>query len=522
MSRAFSHLLFAPRSLITSVDPKADLHQIDLPAEPNPEHPADTFPFIVVANRLPVDIVTQPDGQQTLSPSPGGLVTALSPVLQEHHGCWVGWPGEVDVELEPFLTEGGVTLHPITLDHTDYEGFYEGFSNATLWPLYHDLIVQPVFDPEWWEVYREVNDRFARKVAELAAPNATVWVQDYQLQLVPGILRLLRPDLRIGFFLHIPFPAPDIYRQLPWREEILRGLLGADLIGFHLLGNTVNFLHLAAAITGENSHTGLPALEIHGEAGIRQATATIDAPDGRRVGVGAFPISIAIPAKETPRADLSALRSQLGDPEIIFLGVDRLDYTKGILQRLLAFEELLESGALDPEGTVLLQIATPSRERIEQYRTARTRVEEAVGRINGRFGRIGHPVVHYQHSSVPHELLNQYYQLADIMLVTPYKDGMNLVAKEFVAAHPEGDGALVLSEFAGAADELTQAHLCNPYDLDSIKRRMIDAVTELRLYPERAHTRMNALSQQVREHDVHLWANSFLSCLEDTAGDREA
>lgn len=475
--------------------------------------------FVVVANRLPVDLTTEPDGTSTWTPSPGGLVAALSPVLERHQGCWVGWPGVADETFEPFRTDAGVLLHPVRLTAADFEGFYEGFSNATLWPLYHDLIVPPIYDREWWSAYREVNLSFADEVAAVAAEGATVWVQDYQLQLLPGILRQLRPDLKIGFFLHIPFPGPELFRQLPWREEVVRGLLGADLIGFHNEPNAANFLALARQVSGPSgSHIGQPdELQVEGTAATREIGAHITTSDGRRVGVGAFPISIDVDSiGPAAPAAVAGLRAELGDPKTVMLGVDRLDYTKGILQRLLAFEELLESGALDPEEVVLVQVATPSRERIEQYRVARSQVEEAVGRINGRFGTIGNPVVHYQHRSMPKSQLGNYYAMADIMLVTSFKDGMNLVAKEYVATHPDGSGALVLSEFAGAAVELDQAHLCNPFDLESVKRAILNAVWDLDDAPEATRERMLAMHEQVTTHDVDLWASSFLDCLAQT------
>ena len=469
--------------------------------------PGRTNSFVVVANRLPVDLETNPDGSRTWKASPGGLVTALSPVLEEHQGCWVGWPGVANEAPEPFTTDNGVLLHPVRLTQDDYEAFYEGFSNATLWPLYHDLIVTPVYNRDWWDAYREVNLRFANEVAAVAAENATVWVQDYQLQLVPGILRQLRPDLTIGFFLHIPFPSPDLFRQLPWREELVRGLLDANLIGFHLESTARNFLELARA----------QGLSVEGAVSTRKVTARITTSNGHSVGVGAFPISIAAEDDEGDEGDVAKLRAELGDPKRIILGVDRLDYTKGILQRLTAFEELLETGALDPAEVTLVQLATPSRERIDHYRATRSKVEEAVGRINGRFSQLGQPVVHYQHRSVPKDVLRRYYRLADVMLVTPFKDGMNLVAKEYVASHGDGSGALVLSEFAGAAAELTQANLCNPFDIESIKRALLSAVKALDESPELMREHMQAMHRQVHEHDIVLWSESFLGALEEEA-----
>lgn len=457
---------------------------------------AQTGNFIVVANRLPVDLVNG-----TWVPSPGGLVAALEPVLKNNDGVWVGWPGVVDTAPEPFRTEDGLLLHPVCLSEEDYQGFYEGFSNAALWPLYHDLIVKPIFNQQWWESYRAVNTRFAEEVAKVAQPGATVWVQDYQLQLLPSILRLMRPDLTIGFFLHIPFPPPEIFKQLPWRDEILRGLLGADLIGFQLDISASNFM-------------GALELETHGTPGIRNAQARVIASDGRSVGVGAFPISIDTSLPHHDADKIKHIRSSIGSPELMLFGVDRLDYTKGILQRLRAFEDLLANGALDPETTVFVQIATPSRERVEDYRRTRSAVEEAISHINGLYGRIGHPVVHYLHKSVNKKELMSYYSAADIMLITALKDGMNLVAKEYVSCHPDGSGALVLSEFTGAAAELTQAFICNPHDLESIKRQIKAAATELSTHPEATRERMLHMYNQVKEHDVDLWARSFLETLD--------
>ncbi|WP_051866947.1 alpha,alpha-trehalose-phosphate synthase (UDP-forming) [Corynebacterium atypicum] len=476
---------------------------------------AGTSSFVVVANRLPVDVDFAPDGTPSVKPAPGGLVAALTPILEKHRGSWVGWAGNIGPAPAALTTATGVRLHPVGLAESDYELFYEGFSNATLWPLYHDLIARPTFERSWWTAYREVNERFARAAANVAAQGATIWVQDYQLQLVPGILRQLRPDVTIGFFLHIPFPSPDLFRQLPWREEVIRGLLGADLIGFHLTRCAQNFLELTRQVSAAGSHIGLPdTLEVSGAPSVRAVTAAITAPDGRRVGVGAFPISIDLGSFTRPPAEsVAALRRQLGDPNVLMLGVDRLDYTKGILQRLLAIEELLASAALPHVRFSVLQVATPSRERLADYRRARSEVEEAVGRINGRFGAPGRPVVEYLHRSVPKEELAVYYAAADVMLVTPFKDGMNLVAKEFVAAHPESGGALVLSEFAGAAEELTQAYLCNPFDLDSIKRAIHQTVSDLTHRPQAVHSRMAAMHAQVLAHDVDKWAQSFLQNL---------
>jgi trehalose 6-phosphate synthase len=465
-----------------------------------------TADFVVVANRLPVDLERLPDGTQRWKSSPGGLVTALEPFLRMHRGAWVGWPGVPDVEVDP-IEDDDMTLHPVHLSAAEVADYYEGFSNATLWPLYHDVVAPPVFHRHWWNVYKEVNERFAAATAKVASEKATVWVQDYQLQLVPRILRELRPDLRIGFFLHTPFPPVELFLQLPWRTELIRGLLGADLVGFHLPGGARNFMLLARRLAGAStSRTSV---------GVRTRLGELDV-DGRTVRVGAFPISIDSNAldkmaRSKPiRQRAGQVRAELGNPKTILLGVDRLDYTKGIDVRLRALEELYADGRITADDVVMVQLATPSRERVEHYQRMRSDIEQAVGRINGEYGRVGHPAVHYLHQSIPRNELIAFYAAADVMLVTSVRDGMNLVAKEYVACRPDLNGALVLSEFAGAAAELTSAFLINPHDLDGIKNAIERAITA---DPEERHRRMRALRRQVMTHDVQRWAQSFLAAL---------
>jgi trehalose 6-phosphate synthase len=349
--------------------------------------------FIVVANRLPVDLEKLPDGTERWKHSPGGLVSALAPFLQRNSGAWVGWPGVPDVDVDKF-SDDGIWLHPVRLSADEVRDYYEGFSNATLWPLYHDVVATPVFDRGWWDSYVKVNRRFADECAKIAADGAIVWVQDYQLQLVPAMLREQRPDLRIGFFLHIPFPPTELFMQLPWRAEIIRGLLGADLVGFHRPGGAQNYLWLARRLIGLEPSRGA--------VGVRTRPGVVQVGD-RSVRVGAFPISIeasgldamARSREVTQRA--RQLRSDLGNPRKIILGVDRLDYTKGIDVRLYALQELLSEGRIDPSEVVMVQLATPSRERVEHYQRMRGEIEQVVSRINGEFARVGHPVVHYLH-----------------------------------------------------------------------------------------------------------------------------
>ncbi|MFH5228526.1 alpha,alpha-trehalose-phosphate synthase (UDP-forming) [Antrihabitans spumae] len=462
--------------------------------------------FVVVANRLPVDLETLPDGSTRWKRSPGGLVTALEPILRGTQGAWVGWPGVPDVEPEP-LIEDGVELHSVPLSAKEVSDYYEGFSNATLWPLYHDVIVKPEYDRKWWSAYVEVNRRFAEATAKVAADGATVWIQDYQLQLVPKMLRMLRPDLTIGFFLHIPFPPVELFMQMPWRTEIVEGLLGADLIGFHLPGGAQNFLYLARRLAGQSTSRG--SIGVRSKLGVVQV-------GFRTVRVGAFPISIdsgqldEASKSKSIRDRAKQIRKDLGSPKHIMLGVDRLDYTKGIDVRLNALRELLDEGRVDPEETALVQLATPSRERVDSYVKMRGDIEQQVGRINGEYARVGHPVVHYLHRPVPRDELIAFFVAADVMLVTPLRDGMNLVAKEYIACHSDLDGALVLSEFTGAAAELRQAYLCNPHDLDSVKDAMMSAIDQDR---ETRRRLMRALRRQVLTHDVDRWAKSFLSAL---------
>ncbi len=456
--------------------------------------------MVVLANRLPFDLEQQSDGSTKARQAPGGLVTALAPILSRREGAWIGWPGSPDVELAP-TTADGLTLHPISLTAAEVDSYYEGFSNATLWPLYHDAVAPSEFHRQWWDAYRAVNDRFARRAAEVAAPHATVWIHDYQLQLVPQMLRRIRPDVRIGFFLHIPFPPAELFNRLPWRRQIITGLLGADLIGFQLPGGTRNFVRLARSL-----------LDVSASGGLLYS-------DGRRIKAGAFPISIDSGAQSalaaTPEVHDAArkLREDLGNPDKIVLGVDRLDYTKGIDVRLRAFGELLAEKDPAVDDAVMIQIATPSRERLDSYIKMREGIERQVGSMNGDFGKIGRPAVHYLHQSLPRDELAAFYVAADVMTVTPFRDGMNLVAKEYIACRVDGGGVLLLSEFAGAARELRAALQVNPYDTDGVKDGLRAALT---MPSVDARRQMRSLRRQVLTHDVDRWAAAFLSALEGT------
>jgi len=456
--------------------------------------------FVVVASRLPVDRVEGPDGRTEWQPSPGGLVTALEPVMREAGGAWIGWSGDAGPAPGAFQADG-LHLVGLALSETEVRQFYEGFCNTTLWPLYHDVIAPPQFHRRWWEAYVTVNRRFAQAAAEQAARGAIVWVHDYQLQLVPRMLREHRDDVRIGFFNHIPFPGYEIFAQLPWRRQVVEGLLGADLLGFQRRADATNFLRACRRAVGLTT---------------RGSTVLASGPDGpREIHAAAFPISIdAAGLSEIARRDdvgkrASQIREALGEPSLVLLGVDRLDYTKGILHRLRAYGELLDEERLGPRP-VLIQVASPSRERVGAYQTLRDEVEVMVGRINGQHGEVGYSPVHYLHQSYPREEMAALYLAADVMLVTPLRDGMNLVAKEYVASRYDEGGTLVLSEFTGAADELTGAFRVNPHDIEGLKNAIVRAAT---VTPAEARRRMRAMRKRVREHDVARWAASFLYSL---------
>ncbi len=459
---------------------------------------AGTADFVVVANRLPVKVGA--DGSWSLSP--GGLVSAMLPVMRERTGSWVGWDGGAGgsdgrVEFD------GISLRTLGLSEAERDEYYGGACNETIWPLYHDAIETAQFHRETWAAYRDVNERFAEATCAEAAPGATVWVHDYQLQLVPAMLRARRPDLRIGFYLHIPFPPLELFARLPWRQQVLDGLLGADVIGVQTQADARNVL------SGIRRFCDIDDLTFAGEGGVvRKGRAT--------TVVKSFPISVdfeAIAAEagtdEVTRA-VKELRAELGDPAHVLLGVDRLDYTKGIDLRLKALRELLAEGRLDPSDTVVIQVATPSREEVLGYDQVRNRVEQLVGTINGDFGSLGRPVVQYIHKSLPFSELLVLYRAADVLLVTPFQDGMNLVAKEYVAARVDDRGALVLSEFAGAAEELSDAFLVNPYDTEHLKEQIASAVS---MSDDEQRDHMATMRAQVARNDLDAWARAFLALL---------
>jgi trehalose 6-phosphate synthase len=455
--------------------------------------------LVVVANRLPVRLDT--DG--TLTRSPGGLVSALSAMndgRNDEHMHWVGWLGNAtDDAPAPPLADG--TMHAVPLQRHEVTGYYDGFCNSLLWPLFHGRLQRLELNRSWWRTYRAVNQRFALTVARVAPPDATVWIHDYHLLLVPAMLRARRRDLRIGSFLHIPFPPAQLFAALPWRRELLLGMLAADMIGFQTQDDVDNFAdsveRLVRGVRGRRERvTGIPA--------------------------HAFPISVDFDqwsASGDRAAVAGTERRRELETDVVFLGVDRLDYTKGIANRLRAFGELLDQRRLDTATAVFVQIAVPSRDDIASYQEERDEIERLVREINDRHRRDDgtQPVV-YISEQLDETALAEWYRAADCLVVTSLADGMNLVAKEFVASRSDLRGSVILSEFAGAANDLPGAMVVNPYDVEAIEKAMLQAVS---MSVDEQRTRMTSMRDQVREHDLNEWARTYLSRLGNTTGRRE-
>ncbi|MFQ5417156.1 MAG: bifunctional alpha,alpha-trehalose-phosphate synthase (UDP-forming)/trehalose-phosphatase [Myxococcota bacterium] len=452
-------------------------------------------PIVVVSNRLPF-IVTRTAIGLERSPSPGGLVTALEPVLRKRGGTWIGWPGTDLGEDEQLPAEGeAYRIAPVHLSKTEIERYYHGLSNRTLWPLFHSLPGLARFEGRDWKVYNEVNERFAATAAEEAPDAGFVWIHDYQLMLAPSGIRSSLPDMRIGFFLHIPFPPYDIFRLLPWDREILRGMLASDLIGFHVPSYAGNFLDCVERSLG---------------ARVNRRDGVVEYGD-RTTRVGAFPIGIDFELFE------SLARAAPVQPETqrerVVLGVDRLDYTKGIPERLRAFERMLELHPEYRERVVLLQLAVPSRSQVAEYKELKRELDEIVGRINGRFATAGWSPIRYLYRTIDQKRLCAIYRDADVALVTPLRDGMNLVAKEFVASQVADPGVLVLSKLAGSTQTMREALRVNPYDIDGTAEAIHRA---LEMEEGERRSRIVALRRRERRDNLEAWVHSFLE-----ASDRE-
>ncbi|THF87123.1 bifunctional alpha,alpha-trehalose-phosphate synthase (UDP-forming)/trehalose-phosphatase [Deinococcus sp. KSM4-11] len=447
---------------------------------------------IVVSNREPYAPALQ-DGHLTWTPSIGGLTSALDPVMQREGGTWIAWGErhpEVDhADLPPASPR--YRVQRLDLSEDEVQRYYHGFSNGTLWPVSHYFVERAQFRADEWDMYRAVNARFAQAAIDAYRPGDLLWVHDYQLALVPGLLRAALPHARIGFFWHIPWPAQDVFRTLPWDRELLTGLLGADLIGLHTPAYVRHFQDACERTLGSETGSGTVTL------------------DGRTVRVEARPIGIDVTAFETlgaaPETAERAGRLRDNLRTLILLAVDRLDYTKGIPERLDAFESFLDAHPGARGRVSLVQIAVPSRERVDAYLQLRQQVEGRVGRINGRFSRDGWTPVHYVFRGLDREELVAHYRAADAMLVTPLRDGLNLVAKEFAAS--SADGVLLLSRFAGAAGEMPGAIEVNPYDRDGLADRLLAA---LRMPLEEKKARLQGLRRHLRESDLQDWTERFL------------
>jgi trehalose 6-phosphate synthase/phosphatase len=458
--------------------------------------------LVIVSNRLP--ITTKIDGDQiTFSQASGGLATGLRGCHERSGGVWIGWPGITSrlsrahrTTLDRQLGELGIM--PLYLTRQEVKEYYEDFSNGVLWPIFHYLVDRVPLGPSAWESYQCVNERFAQTVVDQYQPDDMIWVHDYQLLLVPGLLRQRLPGARIGFFLHIPFPASEVFRILPWRREILESLLGADLVGFHTYSYMQHFATALADLAGLEPEDGRVWL------------------DDREVRFGVFPMGIdaetfrQLATSPAVEEELLAIRTDVGNRALL-LGVDRLDYTKGLPRRMLALEALLQADPDLRDHIRLIQVAVPSRDEVPSYQEFRREMEGLIGRINGTYGTVTSVPIHYLHQSISPERLVALYRAANVMLVTPLRDGMNLVAKEYVASRIDDDGVLVLSEFAGASEELHEAVLVNAYDVRDLTAKITEA---LALGPEERATRMRAMRRRVMSHDVHRWANDFIHALE--------
>jgi len=446
-----------------------------------------TEPVLIVSNRLPFTVQRTRRGLDR-RPSAGGLVSALDPVLRKRGGTWVGWPGvelrkgeEISSPRDPY------EVIPVSLSETEVSRYYHGFANRTLWPLFHSLPVRARFDRRDWNTYERVNARFAEASAR-SAGRGVVWVHDYHLMLAPAMLREHRPDARIAFFLHIPFPPWDIFRLLPWDREILRGLLSCHVIGFHVQGYVDNFLDCVEKRLG---------------ARVDRSQGLIDY-GGRVSKVGAFPLGIDFElfdqrAREAP--------SQRKGDERVVLGVDRLDYTKGIPERILAFERLLELHPRHRGHVVLLQLVVPSRSQVADYRELKRELDELIGRVNGRFATSTWSPIRYLYRALPQDRLAAMYRDADVGLITPLRDGMNLVAKEYATCQVDDPGVLVLSELAGSAATMREAIQVNPYNIDETAEAIHRAL--IMDEPER-RSRSTALRRRERRDNVHAWVEQFL------------
>jgi trehalose 6-phosphate synthase/phosphatase len=457
---------------------------------------------IIVSNRLPVNI-TQKGDEMIYKPSAGGLATGLGSIYKEGQNVWIGWPGlstkvqSVKDSIQEELSKEN--MHPVFLSKKEIKDYYEGFSNGTLWPNFHYFNQYAIYEQKLWETYKKVNQKFANEVLLLAQPGDTIWIHDYQLLLLPDLIRTSLPKISIGFFNHIPFPSYEVFRLVPWRKDILNGMLGADLVGFHTYDDMRHFLSSVSRLVGRSN--------IQGQVNMGK----------RNVHVDSFPMGIdyekyaeSAAAAETLQRE-TRYRSALGNQKL-FLSIDRLDYSKGIPQRLQAFELFLQKYPQYKETVSILMVVVPSRDQVEKYKELKEEIDELVGRINGSFGRINWTPIHYFYRSFPLKALSAFYRMSHVALVTPMRDGMNLVCKEYIASRLDQKGVVVLSEMAGASKELSDAILINPNDINELVKAMEKAIN---MPEEDQIRRMSIMQKSLQRYNIHHWVNLFMGRLNE-------
>lgn len=455
---------------------------------------------IIVSNRLPISLRHR-NGRFEFKPSAGGLATGLGSIYKEGENIWIGWPGNTvddpEQRAEIILELHDLKMAPVFLSKEDVEEFYEGFSNETLWPAFHYFTQYIVYNPEHWEAYVRVNQKFCDAILKKAGPDDTIWVHDYQLLLLPQMLREVLPNATIAFFQHIPFPSYEIIRMIPWRKELLDGVCGADLIGFHTYDDMRHFLSAVGRITG-----------LSNESGYIQA-------ENRIINVDSFPMGIDYDkfAKQAKSKRTLRFVQEFGkqvENQKLLLTIDRLDYSKGIPQRIQAFNQLLEQHKELHGKVSMIMIVVPSRDRVQSYKELKEEIDLLVGRINSEYSTLNWVPVHYFYRSFPFEELSAFYNMSDIALVTPLRDGMNLVCKEFVASKTDQTGVLILSEMAGASKELQDAILVNPND----RQGVVDAIYNALSMPQAEQkARIGSMQESLKKYDVFQWVKVFMDRL---------
>jgi trehalose 6-phosphate synthase/phosphatase len=463
---------------------------------------------LIVSNRLPIKI-SHVDGEISYHTSEGGLATGLGSIYREGSNLWIGWPGaEVEESEKAKVTENLThdNLCPVYLTQQEINDYYEGFSNETLWPLFHYFPTFTEYNPQHWASYKQVNQKFADAIIRTATKDDVIWIHDYQLMLVPQMVRKQIPDISIGFFQHIPFPSYEVFRLLPWRNELLNGLLGADVIGFHTYDDVRHFISAVNRINGVNN--------IANELRV----------DSRTVIVDAFPISIdykkyrALAEDPNTRRNERKLRQLINHNRLI-ISIDRLDYSKGIIHRLRAYQLFLEQHPELRGKIALIQLVVPSRDTVSKYKELKEEMNRMVSEINGRFSTLGWQPIQHFYRSFPIHLLSALYKAADVALVTPMRDGMNLVSKEYIASKTDQKGVLILSEMAGASRELAEAIMVNPNDIWDFAEKIYQA---LNMPEDEQKRRMSAMQQTVSKFDIFTWVKNFMDKLDEVKAQQQA